>query len=568
MLLKSIATGSNFQQPIQIVDSENDRRIIHSKFVPITTLIPNVDISAPNDPNMISRGVTIQENPLLNLVKYYKDNIKLDSKTPISLGYIKLAEKLQKNVYELSEEDIMENYELSYGHPSGDIFSVKIGDLISHYEKLKHDNEYKEFENIYKHRDVPYLKDHEFVLKYGKNPSIYINEILKSCDLPYRVVAGREKNGAFHRVAFRNIITNDISGNINISSGEQVLLAIAIATYNLENRTVNTATNSIQRYNLLLLDEPDASLHPSNVKILLDSIQKVFVDHGVNVIMSTHSPSTIALAPEEAKIYLLEKGPTKLTELSRDQAINKLTVGIPTLSVKIENRKVVFVESNYDAENYQSLFTKVKNYLNTDYSLTFVASDITGNGTCEKVEDIVNKLEGLQSVYGLIDHDGKKQETAFLKVLGHGNRNGIENYILDPVILGTYLLRTTIIAKSEVGLSSNENSLSIENFNAERLQAFADSIISLIQNRPNETSLQTTTYLNGISIKIPEWYCKMDDHGLQDLIITNFPALQRLNNRNKLSSEIIQQVIEDSPGLTPIDIVTTFQSILPDCPNP
>jgi len=56
----------------------------------------------------------------------------------------------------------------------------------------------------------------------------------------------------------------------------------------------------------LLLDEVDASLHPSMIKNLLDVIEKIFLKNGCKVILATHSPTTVALAPEES-IYEISK---------------------------------------------------------------------------------------------------------------------------------------------------------------------------------------------------------------------------------------------------------------------
>ena len=52
---------------------------------------------------------------------------------------------------------------------------------------------------------------------------------------------------------------------------------------------------------VLLFDEIDAPLHPSMSRSLLRTIQKTLVEeHGIFVILTTHSPSTVALAPDTA----------------------------------------------------------------------------------------------------------------------------------------------------------------------------------------------------------------------------------------------------------------------------
>ncbi len=77
-----------------------------------------------------------------------------------------------------------------------------------------------------------------------------------------------------------------------LSSWEKVLNLLTLALYNSQF--------DIEFPKVLLMDEPDASLHPTMSKQFLEVIQKVFVEEkGVKVIITTHSPSTVALASEE-----------------------------------------------------------------------------------------------------------------------------------------------------------------------------------------------------------------------------------------------------------------------------
>jgi len=101
---------------------------------------------------------------------------------------------------------------------------------------------------------------------------------------------------------------------------------------------------------LMLLDEPDAHLHPSLTKQFIQSIQDVLVKKfGVQVIMTTHSPSTIALSPE-GNIYELKKNPTSIEKLgSKSQGINILTSGFISVT---EGAKFVLVEDQSDVYFY------------------------------------------------------------------------------------------------------------------------------------------------------------------------------------------------------------------------
>src|SRR6185437_10189202 len=108
---------------------------------------------------------------------------------------------------------------------------------------------------------------------------------------------------------------------------------------------------------------------------LLQVIEDVFLKrHGIKVILATHSPSTVALAPEESLYTISRTGDPRLKRTSQDEALKHLMVGLPTLSIRDENRRQAFVESEHDETSYQQLFRLLKDKLNTPFSLEFIAS--------------------------------------------------------------------------------------------------------------------------------------------------------------------------------------------------
>jgi hypothetical protein len=75
----------------------------------------------------------------------------------------------------------------------------------------------------------------------------------------------------------------------------------------------------------------DASLHPSMIKNMLAVIGDIFLVRGVKVILVTHSPTTIALAPEEAIFVMKKEGPKRIEKSSKKDALSILTEGFATL---------------------------------------------------------------------------------------------------------------------------------------------------------------------------------------------------------------------------------------------
>ena len=96
--------------------------------------------------------------------------------------------------------------------------------------------------------------------------------------------------------AFENNETNKrkIRQINDLSDGEKAILKLVILTY---DRKEDNATK------ILLLDEYDATLNPSLIKDFYITIQEYYLDKGIIVLLSTHSPINIAMAPENSKYY-------------------------------------------------------------------------------------------------------------------------------------------------------------------------------------------------------------------------------------------------------------------------
>jgi ABC-type iron transport system FetAB ATPase subunit len=121
-----------------------------------------------------------------------------------------------------------------------------------------------------------------------------------------------------HKDSRINVSFNDLS------SGEKIILSLVLSIYKSSSDGIFPK--------LLLLDEVDASLHPSQIKNMIDVIKDVFVsENDVNVILATHSPSTIALAEEENIFVVNPSGQNRIEKQSKSEALKILSQGFITL---------------------------------------------------------------------------------------------------------------------------------------------------------------------------------------------------------------------------------------------
>ena len=168
---------------------------------------------------------------------------------------------------------------------------------------------------------------------------------------------------------------------------------------------------------ILLLDEVDAVLHPSMIQQMLNVIQNYFVgEQKMKVLMATHSPSTVAYAPEES-IYIVNpsgKEP-RVEKQDKQTALSILTEGVVSCffdpnarlqirhSIRTKRKPLLLVEGFTDALIIQKAWEKIR-----ESEMPFDIKDCFGAGllraTLQSANDIVGKGEGAK-VFGLFDYD-------------------------------------------------------------------------------------------------------------------------------------------------------------------
>jgi ABC-type molybdenum transport system ATPase subunit/photorepair protein PhrA len=218
----------------------------------------------------------------------------------------------------------------------------------------------------------------------------------------------------------------------DLSSGEQVIFRIICWLF-----YYRTTHHLYPR--LLLLDEPDAHLTPRMTRRFLDNLYETIHGRmGIAVIMTTHSPNTVALCEERSLYELVRsaRGQRVLTKTSRREALSKLSEGL--LFVQ-EDTRLVFVEGVNDVPFYERFYeAAVAGYaLANAPSIKFIAASTANpdNGGCTQVISTIARfadtsIESL--VCGVIDRDEDNQPGRNLWVLP---RYSIENFLYDPLIV-------------------------------------------------------------------------------------------------------------------------------------
>ncbi len=98
------------------------------------------------------------------------------------------------------------------------------------------------------------------------------------------------------------------------------------------------ALDGLSKYDLLLLDEPETSLHPGAQRKLIEHLLGIVKEKLIQVIISSHSPTFVQLLPLEALVVFEETadgvaprpGPTKSSAFERLGAVDKNKITILT----------------------------------------------------------------------------------------------------------------------------------------------------------------------------------------------------------------------------------------------
>jgi ABC-type cobalamin/Fe3+-siderophores transport system ATPase subunit len=373
-----------------------------------------------------------------------------------------ISQYLNKPPSELTHDEIKVHFE---DHVHSVLGSQNISSICNQYIQRKKLNKYNRYCAEQEGEDVPYLIEESFLKRFGDEPWKIINKIIESTfDNKFKFSEPDTQSQSYSYNATLIQQDNGLPVAVNaLSSGEKTLLWLALTLFNSQYYD-HTA---VQAPKLLLLDEPDAFLHPQMVVKMYRVLTEFSESFKSRIFITTHSPTTVALSPENSTYIVSENS---ISPVTKDEGVAELLDGVTQISINPENRRQVFVESQYDADVYQSIYTKLlhsSNCLDPKISLNFVSSgpkmpeqqlkdkvkqilkiddenllnefikSINGVGNCVQVVGQVEALEqgDNKTVRGIIDWDLKNKPSKQVSVLAPDFSYSIENITLDPICI-------------------------------------------------------------------------------------------------------------------------------------
>jgi hypothetical protein len=343
------------------------------------------------------------------------------------------------------------------------------------------------------------------VESWGPTPWDALSEVILTAGLPFKVSIPDPIYGfdVGQEASFRLEVKNERGELVpleSLSSGERVLMSTVLWIYKAQATGVH--------FKLILLDEPDAHLHPSLTRHFIRLILEAFVERrGVQVIMTTHSPSTVSLVPQGSLFEISRENPGRVLPADRSKVVMRLTGGFVAIQ---DATRTVLVEGKGDPAFYRmvwSLLTVASHGRSRpDMSSYPPISFVHGQGK-HTVLELVPQLRsgGYTNFFGIVDKDRIVARVTGVGVL---SRYSIESYLFDPLVMwqAQYKrgVRLEALGDGEVPLGG------ISALSPEALQKCIDEIVTKIEREyPPDNRLAMVrvpiNYTNGVQVEIPSW---------------------------------------------------------------
>ncbi len=301
---------------------------------------------------------------------------------------IKIMNTSLKNIYEanntrgiITKEEFIKLLPDNFVWEEDDLFSNKIAEIFYEFASKRQDKKAELGMLNGGFNNKEYIKD---------APWTILNEIFENLRFNYRFKEDYEfvtpnLSETPSLLSINSYGELDPTSSIKVSSlsdGEKSIISLTFALLNEKRRPIEK---------LLLLDEFDNTLNPSLIESLFKVLEEYFIKKGVMVVMTTHSPVTISLAPDYATFYelfrqddespkILQVQKEEYTELKmvnkkfydkmldQKERIKKLEEKIEEKNKIIESDKRVFVEDEY-TQIYKLAWLKLNDYQPTEQNL-------------------------------------------------------------------------------------------------------------------------------------------------------------------------------------------------------
>lgn len=441
----SVITGVNGSGKTKLLEAINGKITNLNGFQVVTldnnTIKPNQIVFIPwyHKPSILTNQVGIAnlqqyEENIFNQIKNYctqwvqnKQTHLNNQSIPTNIADIieEIRTNTSKEIYNLSDTDIkralskmpIEKFEQGLNN-------LKIAEIFIRYA----DTQKTTWSDVGK-EDLPLCDRTNKVMQemskiFGSNkaPWELIDEIFTKYDFKHTI--NTPDDAGLYNVKFIDK-NKELLDFANLSSGEQVIVQLILWAYDQSNGSTGKNTR------ILLLDEFDAHLNPKMSKMFIEIVNDILIGiFDIQVIMTTHSPSTVAYVPEES-LFWMEEGEVywmKDKKKPKNAILKELATGLillednSTLIANLvmhinDNKYIIFVEGESDKiyfnnalellgyDHYKDIFIFACSRANTVPTFMELAKQILNKepNECKFIAILDNDEEGRNQIKGIIE---------------------------------------------------------------------------------------------------------------------------------------------------------------------
>ena len=319
-------------------------------------------------------------------------------KNPSWRSIIKLTELLKKNfnderVFDLTQDEFEKILPI-------DFIWRNDNDIISQVGNLFYMACCKRVDEKMKCAETTDIFDNDEWLKTA--PWTILNGLFENLKFKYRFKTDYSFNTPYMEENPKLRDGDEIRSLVDLSDGEKAILKLALISLDEEIS---------KDLKLVLFDEYEAPLNPSLTEAFYYVIDKFYIEKGIQVIITTHSPATISLAPAFAEFYEI-------------------------FSQKNDSPKIVKV-NQYDYEELReankSFYDKIKNQAERIFELERISQTTGKLLLVEDKYDQIYKIAYLK-IKGIEDlteenFEEKFSENASFSIHGNYSSGGLYNVL-------------------------------------------------------------------------------------------------------------------------------------------
>lgn len=309
-LLKIIANNNNEKISRRITQTTNTKESVSLENILLLSFRDNIDLGT----DFGQFSVTYQKNNAKNAWNFYNSNIKHDNnlffdrtktknfnsgnlifrstgiKDPSWRSIVKLVEIIKNNFDEEKRFNLSEN-DLEKVLPSDFIWRNE-NDIIQQVGNLFY---IACCERVNKQIECSMTSDMFDNSEWLKTaPWTILNQLFEDLNFKYRFKSDYVFTTPTMEENPKLRDGSDVRNLMDLSDGEKAILKLALIALDEE------ISKDIK---LVLFDEYDAPLNPSLIEAFYLVLDKFYIQKDIQIILTTHSPATISLAPDYAQFY-------------------------------------------------------------------------------------------------------------------------------------------------------------------------------------------------------------------------------------------------------------------------